>query len=282
MTASAPARGGLGKSPCVWDDARMRVTRRTGVGDGAGMHLRPARARIPFTAWLAALGVLAGAACTASAQPAANGVIQGVGRVIDGDTLEVSGARIRLRAVDAPERSQACTDARGQPHLAGEAARTALTAKIAGQTLRCTVGGNDVHGRTVASCAVGREDLGAWLVRSGLAFAYRSYGLDYVAAEDEARRARRGLWAGQCQPPWEWRRARRAGETRADEPPRASTPPRPDCLIKGNVSARGERIYHLPGTRPYANTRVDEARGERWFCNEAEARRAGFRPPRGG
>jgi endonuclease YncB( thermonuclease family) len=225
-------------------------------------------------------GVLSGAACTASAQPAANGVIEGVGRVIDGDTLEVSGARIRLRAVDAPERSQACTDARGQPHLAGEAARTALTAKIAGQTLRCTVGGNDVHGRTVASCAMGREDLGAWLVRSGLAFAYRSYGLDYVGAEDEARRARRGLWAGQCQPPWEWRRARRAGETRADEPPRASTPPRPDCLIKGNVNARGERIYHLPGTRPYANTRVDEARGERWFCTEGEARRAGFRPPR--
>jgi hypothetical protein len=61
----------------------------------------------------------------------------------------------------------------------------------------------------------------------------------------------------------------------------ASTPPHPDCVIKGNVSARGERIYHLPGTRAYAVTRIDEARGERWFCTEAEARAAGFRPPRG-
>jgi endonuclease YncB( thermonuclease family) len=275
-----PARRSLGKLPRVWDDAPMRIAMRAWVGGDVVRSSPGVRAAAWLPALCVVLVVLGGAACTASAQPAANGVIVGVGRVIDGDTLEVSGARIRLRAVDAPERSQSCTDARGQAHLAGEAARTALTAKIAGQTLRCTVGGNDVHGRTVASCAMGREDLGAWLVRSGLAFAYRSYGLDYVAAEDEARRARRGLWAGQCQPPWEWRRARRAGETHADEPPRASTPPRPDCLIKGNVNARGERIYHLPGTRPYANTRVDEARGERWFCTEAEARRAGFRPPR--
>ena len=54
------------------------------------------------------------------------------------------------------------------------------------------------------------------------------------------------------------------------------------CDIKGNVSAAGARIYHLPGTPGYARTRIDTDRGEAWFCDEAAARAAGFRPPRGG
>lgn len=49
------------------------------------------------------------------------------------------------------------------------------------------------------------------------------------------------------------------------------------CLIKGNVSARGERIYHPPGCRYYGATRIDPARGERWFCSEQEAVAAGWR-----
>lgn len=52
---------------------------------------------------------------------------------------------------------------------------------------------------------------------------------------------------------------------------------RPGCLIKGNISSRGERIYHPPGCRYYAATKVDPARGERWFCTEQEAVAAGWR-----
>jgi hypothetical protein len=54
----------------------------------------------------------------------------------------------------------------------------------------------------------------------------------------------------------------------------------PGCRIKGNVSAGG-RIYHLPGTASYERTRIDPRRGEAWFCGEAEARAAGFRPAHG-
>ena len=50
------------------------------------------------------------------------------------------------------------------------------------------------------------------------------------------------------------------------------------CNIKGNISASGERIYHLPSNRYYDATGIDESRGERWFCSEAEARAAGWRP----
>lgn len=49
------------------------------------------------------------------------------------------------------------------------------------------------------------------------------------------------------------------------------------CDIKGNISASGERIYHVPGQRYYDATVVWPLRGERWFCSEAEARAAGWR-----
>ena len=51
----------------------------------------------------------------------------------------------------------------------------------------------------------------------------------------------------------------------------------PDCTIKGNISMSGERIYHVPGQRYYAATRINPAYGERWFCSEEEARAAGWR-----
>lgn len=51
-----------------------------------------------------------------------------------------------------------------------------------------------------------------------------------------------------------------------------------DCSIKGNVSiSLGERIYHLPGQKYYAETAIRPEHGERWFCSEADARAAGWR-----
>ena len=52
-----------------------------------------------------------------------------------------------------------------------------------------------------------------------------------------------------------------------------------DCLIKGNINSHGERIYHMPGSKWYARTKISPSRGERWFCTEEEAIRAGWRPP---
>jgi len=51
--------------------------------------------------------------------------------------------------------------------------------------------------------------------------------------------------------------------------------------IKGNISKpSGERIYHVPGSSSYDETRIDEADGERWFCTEQDALRAGWRARR--
>lgn len=53
------------------------------------------------------------------------------------------------------------------------------------------------------------------------------------------------------------------------------------CDIKGNISqTSGERIYHVPGQRYYAETKIETRYGERWFCSEQEARQAGWRKSR--
>ncbi|WP_442754253.1 phospholipase D-like domain-containing protein [Methylocystis sp. JAN1] len=49
------------------------------------------------------------------------------------------------------------------------------------------------------------------------------------------------------------------------------------CLIKGNVSRNGERIYHVPGDRTYERVRMDKGRDKRWFCTEEQAVAAGWR-----
>jgi len=52
-----------------------------------------------------------------------------------------------------------------------------------------------------------------------------------------------------------------------------------ECNIKGNVSTRGERIYHVPGQKYYNATRISASHGERWFCSEQEARAAWYWSP---
>ncbi len=49
------------------------------------------------------------------------------------------------------------------------------------------------------------------------------------------------------------------------------------CNIKGNISSSGEKIYHVPGGASYNKTVIDTSKGERWFCSEAEAVKAGWR-----
>lgn len=52
---------------------------------------------------------------------------------------------------------------------------------------------------------------------------------------------------------------------------------KPGCDIKGNINEWGEHIYHMPGQAYYLATRINPARGERWFCSQWEAWWAGWR-----
>jgi hypothetical protein len=47
-------------------------------------------------------------------------------------------------------------------------------------------------------------------------------------------------------------------------------------VIKGNISRSGSKIFHVPGGLYYEQTRINEAKGERWFCSEDDAKIAGW------
>lgn len=135
-----------------------------------------------------------------------------VGRasVIDGDTIEIAGQRIRLHGVDAPEKGQPCFGADERPYRCGPIAANALDEFIGQSPVSCHERATDRYGRLVADCSVGGRDIEEWLVRNGYAMAYRRYSSDYVAAEQEAKNNRRGFWSGRMQPPWEWRQDKRS------------------------------------------------------------------------
>jgi endonuclease YncB( thermonuclease family) len=137
---------------------------------------------------------------------AAHADMAGVASVIDADTIEIHGQRIRLHGIDAPESSQICLDAADQRWRCGQRAALALQDLIGRRAVTCDERDVDRYRRIVGRCLVGDLDINEWLVAQGLALAYRRYSLDYVAAEDEARKAGRGMWAGTFEPPWEWRR----------------------------------------------------------------------------
>ncbi|OJU08245.1 MAG: hypothetical protein BGN86_01065 [Caulobacterales bacterium 68-7] len=193
--------------------------------------------------------------------------------VVDGDTFTLGADHIRLWGVDAPEGRQLCRDARGQAYRCGDVARERLKALIGAGPVDCQPRDHDQYGRVVAQCRAGGVDLGEAMVRAGWAVEYSQFSRGtYSAAERDARAAKRGLWAGPFEMPSAWRKDERA-ETR-------STPAGPPgaCVLKGNINAKGRRIFHAPGQQDYAATAIDTARGERWFCTAAEALAAGWTP----
>ncbi len=211
---------------------------------------------------------------TGLAWPAGAEVISGQARVVDGDTLAVAGQHIRLDGIDAPETRQTCRR-NGRRWACGKAATRAMRRLIGRNPVRCEVSDRDRYGRAVATCFAAGRDLQQELVRQGLALAYRRYSTRYIPDEDAARAERAGLWSGEFEEPWNWRRQRRERRQTRNPPSRSGGV----CLIKGNISRNG-RIYHVPGGEHYDRTRIDESRGERWFCTEAGARAAGWRRAR--
>lgn len=134
--------------------------------------------------------------------------IIGLAIVTDGDTIKINGTRIRLHGIDAPESRQVCV-IDGNPWLCGAEATRKLDEKIGGREVDCEAQDIDRYGRTVAVCSVGGQDLNSWMVRQGLAVAYRKYSMDYVGQEEESKSARSGIWASEFEMPWDWRKSKR-------------------------------------------------------------------------
>lgn len=135
----------------------------------------------------------------------------GQASVIDGDTLEIHGTRIRLWGVDAPESSQLCRGEDSLRYRCGAQAANTIDAFIAHRPVNCIPVSLDQYGRTVATCSVGGEDLGEWLVLHGLALDWPQYSKGrYGGAQHNAKRAGRGIWKGSYVEPWLYRACIRA------------------------------------------------------------------------
>ncbi|RUV67667.1 DUF4236 domain-containing protein [Mesorhizobium sp.] len=213
-----------------------------------------------------------------SEQPASDSnTISGRATIIDGDTIDIAGTRVRFNSIDAPESAQLCRNSKGKNYRCGQSSAKALDAWLAkSRPVTCTFIDWDRYGRFVGDCY--RSDgtaVAGWLVTAGHAMDWPQHsGGAYAGHQDEARLARRGIWQGEFQPPWEWRAAQQAPKPETTNPVRLLSG---SCDIKGNISNKGVRIYHLPGQRFYDETVISPAKGERMFCSEDEARADGWR-----
>jgi endonuclease YncB( thermonuclease family) len=228
---------------------------------------------------VAALSLAGGAAWYASAggfsqlaSLTANLPLIGAGKSVSGrayatgaDTLRIGGITVRLSDIDAPESDQRCGGA--NKWRCAQVAESVLSRLIGGRKVVCTLGGSDEAGRHLGQCSVGRKDVGAELVRQGYVFADGGLFARYAGEEREARAARAGLWAGVAERPADFR-AKRWEEAKRRAPE--------GCPIKGQVSG-ASRVYVLPWSPNYERVRVQEGRGERWFCSEQDAVTAGFK-----
>ena len=280
------AGGGRGRRK-PWRPVRLGLLLAAGIAAAAFAGRDLIDLAAPY-ATLTSTTIGVGAAAPPSAAPsrdAAPGAlrVEGRARVSDGDTLRVAGERVRLEGMDAPETDQTCRDAAGRDYPCGLRATEAMRALAEGRRVVCEGPGRDYWGRLIARCATADGDLGEAMVRAGWALAFRRFSEDYIPAETAARRAGAGMWAGEFVPPWDHRaEERQIIRATPEAREKLDDPDRPEgCDIKGNISANG-RIYHLPGSRHYDRVTVRLDLGQRWFCSEAEALDAGWRPSRGG
>ena len=132
--------------------------------------------------------------------------------IIDGDTLEIHGTRIRLWGIDAPESDQLCRNDDSEQYRCGQKAANDLDALIARRPVECVEVDRDRYGRVVAVCTVAGVDLAEWLVNNGLALNWPQYSKGaYAAAQSEAKRTSLGMWGGRLVKPWRYRACRRTG-----------------------------------------------------------------------
>ncbi len=196
--------------------------------------------------------------------------VQGTPKIIDGDTIKIGETTIRIYGIDAPEFGQECVDRYGKSYRCGQHAKAALTNLIKHRKLKCDVRAEDDYFRKISVCYADGKDIGEWMIENGQAWAFVKYSSDYIDQEEKARIQKAGIWQANNTPPWKYRKMRwKVGQQDTPE----------GCPIKGNISKNGARIYHTPWSPSYHRTSINERNGERWFCSESEAIKAGWRAP---
>jgi endonuclease YncB( thermonuclease family) len=209
--------------------------------------------------------------------------IMGQASVTDGDTLAIGTTKIRLHGIDAPKSGQICQGVSGQDYDCSGVATRALRALVKDRTISCEAKDTDQYGRTVAICHVGQLDLGARMVEQGHALAFRRYALDYVAQEDQARGAKRGMCQAPFSPPGNGVRPsarRRTSKLRRRLLRRPAARSRATLTVRArtSITLRGREITH--GRRSTQRRASDGFAPSQMRAQRGGAPRAGNKCPR--
>lgn len=182
-----------------------------------------------------------------------------VSEIIDGDTIRLAnGTRVRYIGIDAPETGECYAQEAKQFN------QKLVTSKRV--RIETDLNEMDHFGRRLAYVFVKDTDgeeifVNEYLLSQGAAEFFldtvnQRYQSALVAAARKSHAEKKGLWS-YCAPY-----------------------PEVGCLIKGNVDRLDQRWYHLPSFRHYAQTVVNLEHGDRWFCTEDQAQKAGFQRAR--
>ena len=140
--------------------------------------------------------------------------ISGFAKVVDGDTIKINSKKIRLYGIDAPEKKQKCKKTYltisfmsfTKDYMCGEVSTQKLIKKINKQKLNCNILDVDRYKRLIGECFKRNINLNSWMVSNGYAVAYRKYSKKYVSDEINAKNKKLGIWQGEFEMPWDYRR----------------------------------------------------------------------------
>ena len=141
-------------------------------------------------------------------------IISGIAKVTDGDTIRIEEKKIRFFGIDAPEKKQQCKKpwltisfiSFSKDYPCGQISTDKLKKKINNKLLICKWNNKDKYKRYIAECFKDKININAWMVRNGYAVAYRKYSKKFVSQEIFAKKEKLGLWAGNFDMPWNWRK----------------------------------------------------------------------------
>lgn len=126
--------------------------------------------------------------------------------VVDGDSLEIDGKRIRLEGIDAPEYNQECYTGNGKLYKCGLESKKYLETIINQGKVSCDEKDIDRYQRSLCICYVinksgDKLNVNEQMIRSGWAVMYRNEYSDYYSAEAEAKKKKKGIWQGKFMKP---------------------------------------------------------------------------------
>tara|TARA_Y100001958_G_C21103891_1_gene452973 strand:- start:142 stop:660 length:519 start_codon:yes stop_codon:yes gene_type:complete len=154
--------------------------------------------------------------CLLFINPASSETLFGKASVVDGDTIVIEKKKIRLHGIDAPEKKQICKRdylsisffTFTKNYQCGLVSKVKLENLLKNNEIKCIIRGSDFYKRKIGTCYRNKININSWMVRNGYAVAYEKYSKKYKSVELEAKKNNLGIWQGDFDMPWDWRKNR--------------------------------------------------------------------------